>query len=205
MQTVMTKNFDYGPKEVHYLKNADPILGAAMAQIGKVERVVIPDLFAALVHAIVGQLISAKAVETIWKRMQEKLGAMTPQNIAIQSAEDIQSCGITMKKAVCILNIAQTIEQGLLDLQELYELSDTQVIQKLSSLQGIGPWTAEMMLINCMERPDVVSWGDIAIRRGMMKLYNLDTITRGQFEEYRRVYSPYGSVASIYLWSISFH
>ncbi|WP_226001704.1 DNA-3-methyladenine glycosylase family protein [Paenibacillus sp. BJ-4] len=204
MQTVITKNFDYGQKEIQYLKNADPILGAAMSQMGKVKRVVIPDLFAALVHAIVGQLISAKAVETIWARMQEKLGAMTSQNIAIQAAQDIQSCGITMKKAICILNIAQTVEQGLLDLQELYELSDTQVIQKLSSLQGIGPWTAEMMLINCMERPDVVSWGDIAIRRGMMKLYNLDTLTKDQFEEYRRVYSPYGSIASIYLWSISF-
>ncbi|MEC0182154.1 DNA-3-methyladenine glycosylase [Paenibacillus peoriae] len=204
MQTVITKNFDYGEKEIHYLKNADAVLGAAMSQMGKVERVVIPDLFAALVHAIVGQLISAKAVEAIWARMQEKLGAMTPQNIAIQAAEDIQSCGITMKKAVCILNIAQTIEQGLLDLQELYELSDAQVIQKLSLLQGIGPWTAEMMLLHCMERPDVVSWGDIAIRRGMMKLYNLDTLTKKQFEEYRRAYSPYGSVASIYLWSISF-
>ncbi|AET57123.1 base excision DNA repair protein, hhh-gpd family [Paenibacillus terrae HPL-003] len=204
MQTVITKNFDYGEKEINYLKSVDTVLGTAMTQMGKVERVIIPDLFAALVHAIVGQLISAKAVQTIWARMQEKLGAMNSENIATQSVEAIQSCGITMKKAVCILNIAQTIEQGLLDLQELYELSDTQVIQKLSSLHGIGPWTAEMMLINSMERPDVVSWGDIAIRRGMMKLYNLESLTKKQFEEYRRVYSPYGSVASIYLWSNSF-
>lgn len=138
MQTVMTKNFDYGEKEINYLKNVDTVLGAAMTQLGKVERVIIPDLFAALVHAIVGQLISVKAVQTIWARMQEKLGVITPQNIVVQTALDIQSCGITMKKSTCILNIAQTIEQGLLDLQELYELSDAQVIQKLSSLQGIG-------------------------------------------------------------------
>ncbi|MCC3378549.1 DNA-3-methyladenine glycosylase family protein [Paenibacillus farraposensis] len=204
MNTVITKNFDYGEKEIQYLKSADPVLGRAMSQMGKVERMVIPDLFTALVHAIVGQLVSAKAVETIWARMQEKLGVITPQRIVAHSAEDIQSSGITMKKAACIMNLAQTIEQGLLDLQELYELSDTQVIQKLSSLQGIGPWTAEMMLIHCMERPDVVSWGDMAIRRGMMKLYNLGSLTKKQFEEYRQVYSPYGSVASIYLWSISF-
>lgn len=204
MNTVITKNFDYGKKEIQYLKSADPVLGRAMSQMGKVERMVIPDLFTALVHAIVGQLVSAKAVETIWARMQEKLGVITPQRIVAHSAEDIQSSGITMKKAACIINLAQTIEQGLLDLQGLYELSDTQVIQKLSSLQGIGPWTAEMMLIHCMERPDVVSWGDMAIRRGMMKLYNLDSLTKKQFKEYRQVYSPYGSVASIYLWSISF-
>jgi DNA-3-methyladenine glycosylase II len=60
------------------------------------------------------------------------------------------------------------------------------------------------MLINSMERRDVVSWGDIAIRRGMMKLYGLNTITKEQFEHYRLRYSPLGSVASIYLWNISF-
>lgn len=76
MQTVMTKNFDYGEKEINYLKNVDTVLGAAMTQMGKVERIIIPDLFAALVHAIVGQLISAKAVQTIWARMQEKLGGL---------------------------------------------------------------------------------------------------------------------------------
>ncbi len=71
METVMTKNFDYGEKEINYLKTVDPVLGTAIMQMGKVERVIIPDLFAALVHAIVGQLISAKAVQTIWTRMQE--------------------------------------------------------------------------------------------------------------------------------------
>ncbi|HEY2492809.1 MAG TPA: DNA-3-methyladenine glycosylase 2 family protein, partial [Paenibacillus sp.] len=61
-----------------------------------------------------------------------------------------------------------------------------------------------MMLMNAMERPDVVSWGDIAIRRGMMKLYGLSELSKEQFEEYRLRYSPLGSVASIYLWTISF-
>lgn len=79
-----------------------------------------------------------------------------------------------------------------------------QVINKLMTLNGIDKWTAEMMLINAMERRDVVSWGDIAIRRGMMKLYGLSTLTKEQFEQYRLRYSPLGSVASIYLWKISF-
>lgn len=204
MPTVKTKFFDYGNVEVDYLCRVDEILGAAIARIGRIDRVVIPDLFAALVHAIVGQLISAKAAHTIWARMQEELGDISPSNLAEQSPDYIQSCGVTMKKANCIHNIARMIAKEDFNLDELHHLSDADVIQRLTTLNGIGKWTAEMLLLNAMERKDVVSWGDIAIRRGMMKLYGLHSITKEQFEHYRRTYSPYGSVASIYLWEISF-
>jgi DNA-3-methyladenine glycosylase II len=204
LRTVKTKYFEYRQEEIDYLKSVDETLGAAMTRIGRVERVIIPDLFTALVYAIVGQLISVKAVHTIWERMQDKFGEISPQNMAMQTADDIQSCGMTMKKAVCIRTIAGTIAQGAFNLDELHDLSDTEVIKKLLTLNGVGRWTAEMMLINSMERRDVVSWGDIAIRRGMMKLYGLNTITKEQFEHYRLRYSPLGSVASIYLWNISF-
>ncbi len=204
MGTVITKYFNYGQEEIDYLSSVDTILGAAMARMGKVERVIIPDLFAALVYAIVGQLISVKAVHTIWARMQNQFGEISPQNMARQTAEDIQKCGLTMKKAVCIQNIAQTIIQDAFDLNELHDLSDAEVIKKLMTLNGVGKWTAEMLLINSMERRDIVSWGDIAIRRGMIKLYGLSTLTKEQFEQYRLNYSPLGSVASIYLWEISF-
>lgn len=204
MRTVATKYFDYGQEEIDYLKNVDETLGAAMTRIGKIERVVIPDLFTALVYAIVGQLISVKAVHTIWERMQSQFGEITPSNLMSQTADDIQRCGMTMKKAVCIYKLSQSIEEGSFQLDKLKDLSDAEVIKELMTLDGVGKWTAEMLLLNAMERRDIVSWGDIAIRRGMMKLYNLSTITKEQFEEYRRRYSPLGSVASIYLWQISF-
>ncbi|SFL15505.1 DNA-3-methyladenine glycosylase II [Paenibacillus sp. 1_12] len=204
MGTVATKNFDYGQEEIDYLQQKDPTLGAAMARMGKVERVIIPNLFAALVHAIVGQLISVKAAHTIWERMQHQFGEMTPHHMARQTADDIQKCGLTMKKAVCIQHIAQTIAQGAFNLEELYDLPDAEVMKKLMTLKGIGKWTAEMLLINGMERQDIVSWGDIAIRRGMMKLYGLNTIDKEQFEQISLRYSPQGSVASIYLWVISY-
>jgi DNA-3-methyladenine glycosylase II len=204
MRTIQTKVFEYGQEDIDYLVSVDETLGAAMIRRGRVERVIIPDLFAALVHAIVGQLISVKAVHTIWERMQNQLGEISPSNLAMMTAGQIQSCGITMKKAVCIQQIAQLIVQGTFNLNELYCLSDSEVIGKLMTLKGIGKWTAEMLLINAMERRDVVSWGDIAIRRGMMKLYGLNTLTKEQFERYRLRYSPLGSIASIYLWEISF-
>lgn len=204
MRTVLTKYFDYGHEEIEYLIHADETLGAAVTRLGKVEREVIPDLFAALIYAIVGQLISAKAAKTIWERMQEQLGEIAAGNLARKSVEAIQKCGMTTKKAACIKNIAETIEQGVLQLDELHDLSDADVIARLMTIKGVGRWTAEMLLLNSMERRDIVSWGDIAIRRGMMKLYNLQTITKEQFDAYRQRYSPFGSVASIYLWEISF-
>lgn len=204
METVKTKYYEYSQVEIDYLISVDETLGQAMARMGRIERLIIPDLFAALVYAIVGQLISVKAVHTIWARMQSQLGIITPQNMAKQTVEDIQKCGLTMKKAVCIHSIAHEIEGGHLNLAELNTLSDAEVIKRLTTLNGVGKWTAEMMLINAMERRDVVSWGDIAIRRGMMKLYGLSTISKEQFEQYRQRYSPLGSIASLYLWEISF-
>ncbi|WP_317964571.1 DNA-3-methyladenine glycosylase 2 family protein [Paenibacillus sp. CCS19] len=198
-----TKWYDYGQRETDYLKQADAALGRAIERLGKLEREVIPDLFTALMNAIVGQLISVKAANTVWNRMLDKFGTITPDQLAGHSADDIQSCGMSMKKAVCIHTIARAISAGEWDIDALRELPDDEVIRQLSGLHGVGRWTAEMLLIHSMERPDVVSWGDIAIRRGMMRLYNLTELSRQEFEQYRLRYAPYGTVASIYLWELS--
>ncbi|MDF2673031.1 MAG: DNA-3-methyladenine glycosidase [Clostridiales bacterium] len=204
MLRVKTKFFNYGDIEVSHLKNVDNLLGAVIDSLGRVERTVIPDLFAALVFAIIGQLISAKASHTIWERMQNRFGDIIPINIAGQSVDDIQASGITVKKAIYIKNAAVNVMNGSFDLNVLHTLSDDEVIKQLSSLDGVGKWTAEMLLINSMERPDVISFGDIAILRGMRKLYGLPKISKEQFDIFKTRYSPYGSVASIYLWEYSF-
>lgn len=203
MPAVKTKFFDYGGKEVEYLSQSDPVLGDAMARFGRVEREIIPDPFAALVNAIIGQLVSVGSAKTVWNRMQESLGDITPESLSAVSADDIQRCGMIMKKAVTISELSKDILQGKIRLDDLRELPDQEVIRYLTTIKGVGLWTAEMLLINCLERPDVVSWGDIAIRRGMEKLYGFSKLTKDQFEVCKSRYSPYGSVASIYLWKIS--
>jgi len=195
--------FQYGEKEVAYLKKKDKKLGLAIDRIGPIRRQVIPDLFEALVNSILSQQISSKAAATVWNRMLECLGAITPAAIAKASLEDIQQCGTTFRKAKYIKEIGETVFSGELDLEELKQLPDQQVIERLVSLNGVGKWTAEMLLIFSMQRPDVVSWGDLAIRRGMMNLYGLTSLSPEQFARYRRRYSPYGSVASLYLWELA--
>ncbi|MDA8223116.1 DNA-3-methyladenine glycosylase 2 family protein [Desulfosporosinus sp.] len=195
--------FDYGEKEIQWLKARDPILGAAMDEIGYINRPVIPDMFTALVNAIVGQQISTKAQVTIWNRMLEKCSSITPESLRAISAEELQSCGISMRKALYIKEIADSVLKGSLNLRLLQTMSDEQVCLHLGQIKGIGVWTAEMLLIFSLQRPDVMSWYDLAILRGLRMLYHHRKITPQLFNKYKRRYSPYATVASLYLWAIA--
>lgn len=195
--------FQYGDVEINGLIQADAVLGEAIGHIGKIERAVMPDLFEAFIYAVIGQVISVKAARSAWIRLQNLLDVITPAAVAASTPEMIQTCGITMKKAQCIHRIAQRITNHEIELDDLRLLPDEIVIEQLTSFEGIGRWTAEMLLLHSLQRPDIVSWGDIAIRRGMMKLYGMDSLSKKQFDYYKQRYSPFGSVASIYLWKIS--
>ena len=195
--------FPYGQEEVDYLTKKDAKLGWAISRIGMLQRPVEPDLFKALVSSIVGQQISGKALATIWGRFQERFEPLTPETIASASLEELQSCGISMRKARYIQGIADAVLQGAVDLEGLKDLPDEEVYKELMKLKGVGPWTAEMLLIFSLERKDVVSFGDLAIQRGMRMLYRHREITPKLFAKYRKRYSPYGSIASLYLWDIA--
>lgn len=195
--------FQYGTKEIEYLKKKDKKLGEAIDKIGKINRGITPDPFTALASSIVGQQISSKAAKTVWNRLTDILGEITPDSIGKADVADIQSCGMSTRKAGYIKGIAEAALNGEVDFKTLHLLSDEEIIKKLSALQGVGVWTAEMLLIFSLNRPDVVSYGDLAIRRGMMNLYGLEELSKEQFNIYRKRYSPYGSTASLYLWAIS--
>lgn len=195
--------FEYGQKEIDYLKNKDKKLGSAIDRIGMIKREVTPDPFTALVSSIVSQQISSKAADTVWNRLEMLLGTITPESIAQEEVLGIQACGMSTRKAEYIKGAAEAALSGQVDFTALHKLSDEDIIIKLSSLHGVGVWTAEMLLIFSLCRPDVVSFKDLAICRGMMNLYGLKELPREKFERYRRRYSPYGSVASLYLWALS--
>ena len=199
----MTAYFTYGEDAVRHLSERDEAMGRAIREIGPLRRSVVPDLFEALVHSIVGQQIATKAQETIWRRMTTALGTITPQCICALSREEVQAFGITFKKADNIKSAAQKITSGELDLAALRTKSDDEVCGVLTQLDGVGVWTAEMLMLFSMQRPDVLSYGDLALRRGMQVLYGLEKVDKKTFELYRKIYSPYGSVASLYLWELS--
>lgn len=195
--------FVYGEREVERLASRDPILGAAMEEIGLIRRPVIPDLFMALVNSVVGQQISTKAQVTIWNRMKERFTPLTPEIIGAASVEEVQSCGVSMRKVFYIKEIAGEVLSGGLDLPHLMTLPDDAVCARLSGIKGIGVWTAEMLMIFSMQRMDILSWGDLAVHRGLRMLYRHRAVTPALFARYKKRYSPYATVASLYLWAIA--
>ena len=195
--------FAYGEKEISYLKSKDEKLAEVIDQIGMIERETDTDLFSSVIHHIIGQQISTKAQATIWQRMQEDLGEVKAETILSADISKLQSYGITFRKAEYITDFAKKVHNGICDLDAVWQMSDEEAIRELSSLKGIGVWTAEMILLFCMQRPDIFSYDDLAIQRGLRMIYHHRKIDRKLFEKYRRRFSPYCSVASLYLWAVS--
>ena len=195
--------FQYTTKETDYLSQKDKRLGEAIQKIGLIQREVDTDLFSAVVHHIIGQQISTKAQATIWQRMRETLGTVDAEHILAAGVPQLQKLGMTFRKAEYITDFAQKVQSGEFDLEGIWQKPDEEAIRELSSLKGIGVWTAEMILLFCMQRPDVFSYDDLAIQRGLRMLYHHRKIDRKLFAKYRRRFSPYCSVASLYLWAIA--
>ena len=195
--------FEYGENEITYLRNKDKKLSEVIDQIGMIEREVDTDLFSAVVHHIIGQQISTKAQATIWQRMKATLGEVNAVTILSADISKLQSLGMTFRKAEYITDFARKVHEGVFDLEKVAKMSDEAAIKELDSLKGIGVWTAEMILLFCLQRPDIFSYDDLAIHRGLRMVYHHRKIDRKLFEKYRRRFSPYCSVASLYLWAVA--
>lgn len=195
--------FAYGQTELAWLRKKDKRLGEVIDRIGHVDRAVDPDLFSSVIHHIIGQQISMKAQATIWQRMQDALGAVSAETILAAGVPELQSLGMTFRKAEYITDFAEKIRSGAFNLESVKYMSDADAIHALSSLKGIGVWTAEMILLFCLQRPNVFSYDDLAIQRGLRMVYHHRKIDRKLFEKYHRRFSPYCSVASLYLWEVS--
>ena len=196
-------HFEYGEKEISYLKSKDAKLAEVIDTLGFVEREIDTDLFSAVVHHIIGQQISTKAQATIWQRMQDALGQVNAETILSAGVSNLQALGISFRKAEYITDFARKVHTGEFDIEAVNQMSDADATSALSSLKGIGVWTAEMILLFCMQRPDIFSYDDLAIQRGLRMVYHHRRIDRKLFEKYRRRFSPYCSVASLYLWAVS--
>lgn len=107
------------------------------------------------------------------------------------------------RTAEYIMDFAERVCCGVFGLATVGEMSDEDAIRTLSPLKGVGVWTAEMILLFCLQRPNVFSYDDLAIQRGLRVVYRHRKINRRLFERYRRRFSPYCSVASLYLWAVA--
>lgn len=199
----MDEFFSYGETEIECLKTKDKKMAQCIEKYGIINRNVNPDLFSAVIYQIIGQQISNKALSTIWNKTKSALKNITALSIKSATIDELRSFGISTRKIEYIKAFSDKVLSGEFDLSSVNNLSDEEVISTLSSLKGVGVWTAEMLLIFCLRRPDVFSFGDLAIKRGLCMLYGHKQIDKTLFEKYRRRFSPYCSIASFYLWAVS--
>lgn len=197
----MESVFVYGERELTHLRHCDVRMAGLIERFGMIRREVIPDLFVALVSNIVGQQVSGKAAATIFGRLMREVQELMPQRLLSIDPERMRRCGLSPRKVHYIRSAAAAIEEGQLPVQQLPGLSDEEVKRVLVALPGVGEWTAEMLMIFSLQRPNVLSRNDLVIRRSLLSLYDLPKLTREQFEIFRARFSPYCTVASFYLWA----
>jgi len=197
------KAFVFTDEEINRLKKSDTYMEKLIEVIGKLERNYTPDLFASLISCIVSQQLSNKAAEAIWNKFSAALPELTPETIISGSQEKFREVGLSNSKIRYIKNIAEAVITGNLVLEELNEKQDVEIAEELLTIKGIGPWTVEMFLIFSLGRRDVLSYGDLGIRKGISWLYGIEgELTRSLFNAIAKKYSPDGTLASLYLWEI---
>ncbi len=161
------------------------------------------DLFADIVESIINQQLSGKAAATIFGRFKNLFKTKTfpkPQDVLKVPDEKMRACGISYSKIKYIKGLCLAIIDKSLDVKKIPDLSDEEVIIELTKIKGIGRWTAEMILIFSLKRPDVFSTGDLGLRTAVSRLYKLDREDRVRIEKLAKKWSPHRSLASWYLW-----
>ncbi len=160
------------------------------------------DYFTALCRAIIGQQLSVKAASSIYNRFTDLYKPSIATAKAILDTEDIKlrEIGLSWSKVKYIKDLAQKVFDKQIDLSNLENLSDEDVISELITVKGIGKWTAEMFLMFNLHRENIFSFGDLGLKRGIEKVYNLTDPTPDQIEDIIKGWSPYKTYASIALW-----
>jgi DNA-3-methyladenine glycosylase II len=162
-----------------------------------------PDPYEALARAIVGQQLSTKAARSIWERLVEILGGKlpTPAELLAADPELVRSAGLSRSKVNFLRDLAERIDDGRLDLGGLATLPDEDIVAALTEIKGVGPWTAEMFLMFHLARPDVVSTGDLGIRRAVQIEYDLEDLPGPtDLERIAEPWRPHRTLACLYLW-----
>ena len=175
----------------------DDLLGPIVKQHQGESLVGKGDLFATFVNSIVGQQISVIAADSIWNRLKDMIGEITPKQVSSFTHAEIAACGLTKSKATYILGVAQNPEEFLSPNWD--ELTDSEIHKHFVSFKGIGPWTAEMLMIFSLLRPNVFSIGDIGLVKAV-KILVPEAETKEDVLQVAERWSPYKTAACWYLW-----
>lgn len=191
-----------------FLSSVDPIMAKLITQFGPCQ--ISPwkqSLFPSLIDAIISQQLSVKAADTISGRVRALMPGdnnHSPEVISKLSVDELRQCGLSGAKTRYCQTLATAVVEGELVLDELRTKDDDDILETLITYPGIGKWTAEMFLIFAIGSSDIISVGDLGLRRGMQFYLELeDYPTDDLFLSKSLVWRPWRSVASWYLWRLA--
>ena len=198
---MLSLHYDLDNEKVKYLITTDDKLGKLIKYINKTELIIEEDGFKCIVKYIIGQQISDKARETIWQRVCAILKNITPENILAINDNELRKVGLSERKINYIKILASAVISEDINFYDFKELTNEEIIKKLTALKGIGQWTAEMYLIFSLGRENVLSKGDGTIRRTIQWMYDLEKLPSSEILlKYFSSWSQYATIVSSYLW-----
>jgi DNA-3-methyladenine glycosylase II len=186
-----------------HLRRNDPVMKDVIGRVGPFALRPRRDRFQMLVRSILSQQISVHAAQAIRARLEALAApqALSPENLAALSMDQLRAVGVSLQKAKYLLSLATMVRDGALPLNAMGRLSDDAVIERLVQVKGIGVWTAQMFLIFSLGRPDVLPCDDLGIRQAIRKLYGLPALPdKATSLRIAAPWRPYASVASWYCW-----
>lgn len=197
-----TENFQ---KAADHLISNDPILASVIKNAPLPNFTPHKNYYQELVESIISQQLSVKAAATILKRFKELFSAdfPSPEDILATDIEDLRAVGLSRQKASYIKDLASRVIDGSVQFSHLDALSNQEVIDELIQIKGVGVWTVHMFLLFCMGRLNVLPTGDLGIKNGIQKLYDLpEKPTEAGIEAIalNNSWHPYESIASWYVW-----
>ena len=156
------------------LKDRDPVMTALVDRHRSERLRGSGDAFRTLINAIVGQQISVAAADAIWRRLTDVHPEFSPDSLAEANVSELRAVGLSTQKAISVRGIAQAFVDGAVDPESWHNRTDSDVHAELTALRGVGPWTADMLLIFHLHRPDVLPLGDIGLVNAAARLYGFD-------------------------------
>ena len=176
----------------------DPVMAAIMRQHPGVYMTVRGEPFMTLARAICGQQISVKAAQSVWNRLVECCGEISPQNVLAKPRPQLRACGLSDRKTEYIADLAQHFADGRIHARDWPRMSDEEIIAELTDVRGIGRWTAEMFLMFNLLRPDVFPLDDLGLQKGIRVAYRKRSLKA--MKKLGETWRPWRSVATWYLW-----
>ena len=196
--TLNDKRLSEAAKSVAML---DPDLARILDELGTPPLWAREQGFVTLVRIILEQQVSLVSADAMFRRLTGKIEPLTPATVLAAGAPYLRSFGVTRQKASYFVNVAESIQSGELNLDVLDKESDEHVLEKLTSVKGIGPWTARIYLLMALCRPDVWPVGDIALASAAKNLKGLPSRpTQPELSEIALAWQPYRATAARMLW-----